>query len=252
MTSYVSKHAEFYASHPGYSQFQQELRTGGSRSIGLIMAEQSAHDFRDAAVPELVLALGLSIDCPFRWDVGDGWSPVVPARSGGITVCPPNTEIAYEIAGSHKILMLTVPVAQADRLIEEYAGRGVSTLDALTDQIFIGDTVSAWAMQSMWREASRGGPGASLAIDGHLHLLLGRLLQMAGVGSDAAEAALRSRSPCRLRDVRDALKEIYSAQDKREDGATAALDDLCKFSLFEPELPPGDFFGKSWIIRLTA
>jgi hypothetical protein len=73
-----------------------------------------------------------------------------------------------------------------------------------------------------------------------------------GLLGDAAEQALRTRTPCRLSDVRDALKQAYAQQNRREDGAVATLDDLCRFDLFRPDLAPDAFFSRSWIIRLTA
>ena len=73
-----------------------------------------------------------------------------------------------------------------------------------------------------------------------------------GLVGDAAEQALRTKTPCRLSDVRDALKAIYAAQGKPDDGATTTLADLCRFELFTPDLPPAEFFRRSWIIRLTA
>lgn len=73
-----------------------------------------------------------------------------------------------------------------------------------------------------------------------------------GLLGDAAEQALRTHSPCRLADVRDALRQTYAQQGRREDGAVTTLDDLCRFDLFRPEQPPEAFFRQSWIIRLTA
>jgi DNA sulfur modification protein DndE len=73
-----------------------------------------------------------------------------------------------------------------------------------------------------------------------------------GLLGDAAEQALRTHAPCRLSDVRDALKQAYAQQNRREDGAVAALDDLCRFDLFRPDLAPAEFFRRAWIIRLTA
>jgi DNA sulfur modification protein DndE len=69
---------------------------------------------------------------------------------------------------------------------------------------------------------------------------------------DALEQALRSHAPCRLSDVRDALQQVYAAQNAREDGAVNALVDLCRLPLFEPTLSPKEFFKRSWIITLRA
>jgi hypothetical protein len=73
-----------------------------------------------------------------------------------------------------------------------------------------------------------------------------------GLLGDAAEQALRTRTLCRLSDVRDALRQVYAQQGRREDGAVTTLDDLCRFDLFRPDLAPAEFFRRSWIIRLTA
>ncbi len=72
-----------------------------------------------------------------------------------------------------------------------------------------------------------------------------------GLLATAAEQALRDRQPCRLSDVRDALDAAYAAQGRNPDGASATMDDLCRFALFEPELAPADFFARSWIVRLA-
>lgn len=69
---------------------------------------------------------------------------------------------------------------------------------------------------------------------------------------DALEQALRTRTPCTLTDVRDALQQVYAAQNAREDGAVNTLVDLCRLPLFEPKMSPAEFFSRSWIISLRA
>ncbi len=69
---------------------------------------------------------------------------------------------------------------------------------------------------------------------------------------DALEQALRIHVPCRLRDVRDELRQVYAAQSAREDGAVNALVDLCRLPLFEPTLSPAEFFKRSWVITMRA
>lgn len=73
-----------------------------------------------------------------------------------------------------------------------------------------------------------------------------------GLLGDAAEKVLRVKVPCRLNDVRDALKGVYADSGRKEDGAITTLTDLCRFDLFTPDLSPVEFFNRSWIIRLTA
>ncbi|QGY03255.1 DUF1832 domain-containing protein [Methylobacterium mesophilicum SR1.6/6] len=67
---------------------------------------------------------------------------------------------------------------------------------------------------------------------------------------DAAQTALRTQHPCELHHIRDALQAVYAQKNMPEDGATSALEDICRFPLFSPTLSPAEFFSKSWIIRL--
>ena len=76
-------------------------------------------------------------------------------------------------------------------------------------------------------------------------------LQKAMLG-DAAESALRTQTPCTLVSLRDSLKGIYADRGRKEDGAISTLDDLCRLPFFRPEMSPGDFFSRSWIIRIPA
>jgi hypothetical protein len=69
--------------------------------------------------------------------------------------------------------------------------------------------------------------------------------------ADAAEQALRTRAPCRLADLRDALRSVYAERGRKDDGAISTLNDLCRLPLFSPEMDPKTFFSRSWIIRLT-
>ncbi|WP_246685065.1 DUF87 domain-containing protein [Methylobacterium sp. WL69] len=68
--------------------------------------------------------------------------------------------------------------------------------------------------------------------------------------TDAVETALRANEPCELYHVRDMLRQVYAQRNMTEDGASAALEDICRFPLFAPTLSPAEFFSQSWIIRL--
>ena len=67
---------------------------------------------------------------------------------------------------------------------------------------------------------------------------------------EAASRALRSENPCELHHIRDRLLEVYQEHEMKEDGATASMEEICRFPLFKPLLPPDAFFQKSWIIKL--
>jgi len=65
----------------------------------------------------------------------------------------------------------------------------------------------------------------------------------------AAERAL-AQSPCELRTVLEHLTEVYEERGMKDDGATSAMNELCRFALFKPEMDPASFFRQSWIINL--
>jgi DNA sulfur modification protein DndE len=67
---------------------------------------------------------------------------------------------------------------------------------------------------------------------------------------EAASIALRAGGRCELSDIRDALVGVYEDHEMKEDGAIAAIQEICRFPLFKPTLSPADFFQKSWIIKL--
>ena len=53
-----------------------------------------------------------------------------------------------------------------------------------------------------------------------------------------------------LSEVAHALRTEYEERGRGEDELTATLNELTEFDLFMPDGPPGDFFSRSWIIRL--
>ncbi len=65
-------------------------------------------------------------------------------------------------------------------------------------------------------------------------------------------AAFRSRVPCHLKDILAALRAVYAEKGLDEDGATATMDAICRFPLFEPTQRPAEFFGRSWVVSLPA
>lgn len=66
----------------------------------------------------------------------------------------------------------------------------------------------------------------------------------------AAEAAFAGTHPIKLSDIYDRLREIYATKRKKDDIVTATFKDMTSWDLFEPQLVPGEFFGRSWIVDL--
>lgn len=67
---------------------------------------------------------------------------------------------------------------------------------------------------------------------------------------EAASIALRTSDPCELKHIRDALGGVYEEHGLKEDGAIAAMQEICRFPLFQPTYSPAQFFQKSWIVKL--
>lgn len=67
---------------------------------------------------------------------------------------------------------------------------------------------------------------------------------------EAASRALMNEEICELQHIRERLFEVYQEHEMKEDGATASMEELCRFPLFQPKLSPAEFFQKSWIIKL--
>jgi DNA sulfur modification protein DndE len=76
--------------------------------------------------------------------------------------------------------------------------------------------------------------------------------KQSGAVFEAARRALRANSPCRLTDILAALRDVYAERSMTEDGAIAALDEICRFPLFEAAMRPAEFFRRSWVIALPA
>ena len=51
---------------------------------------------------------------------------------------------------------------------------------------------------------------------------------------EAATRALRRHRPCTLMHIRDSLEEVYSDREMKEDGASATMNEICRFPLFDP------------------
>ena len=81
--------------------------------------------------------------------------------------------------------------------------------------------------------------------------------RLSGIQSEALLAAilqvLRARDAkqsATIADVARALTAEYQRRSRKPDELTATLNELTQFTLFDPQMPPAQFFSRSWIIRL--
>ena len=65
---------------------------------------------------------------------------------------------------------------------------------------------------------------------------------------EAGVRALNGALPITIADVGESLHEVYTENRRKSDAVTATFNDLTSWTLFEPKLPPAEFFNQSWII----
>lgn len=103
-------YSEFYQ-RSGYGNFPQEHRgSKGRLEFRMILVEQGPHDFVDPALPETLIALPLSVerDCNWGWTMGE-YRHRQKAEAGRMLVIPAETESTWDVDGSRKILVLSIP-----------------------------------------------------------------------------------------------------------------------------------------------
>lgn len=172
--------AEFYR-NSDYAQFPQEHRTSGSIPIKFIQVTQTAHDFVDPAVPELLLEVSLKGDMPFRWDLGDGWTKEQRCRTGDMSLCPAETKIRYDCGGHHQVLIMSFPVGKVESLLDEETGLALNVFGSLHGKTIFRDEFIHSAALRMWSESLRQDRASSLMVDGLFQTLLAQLLRRANV-----------------------------------------------------------------------
>jgi hypothetical protein len=65
---------------------------------------------------------------------------------------------------------------------------------------------------------------------------------------EAAQRAFYDPLPITINNVSRALQTVYAENRRRPDAVTATFNDLTSWRLFEPRLPPAEFFAQSWVI----
>lgn len=171
--------AGFFRAHPGYQRFPQEHRRGGAYGLSCIRAKQSAHDFVDPAFPELSLQIALTADLPFRWHLGDGWIQPVRFCNGAMLLAPSHTEIRYECAGPHDVLIVNCPAQRVSTLVEEYGYSGAGALLPISMRPGFHDPLIRSGLLQIWEESGRHGEASALLIDGLWQVIVARLLCLA-------------------------------------------------------------------------
>ncbi len=176
--------ADHYRRHPGYSRFEQEHRGGGGYGLTFISSKQTAHDFTDPEVDELVVMLSLRSNMPFRWQIGDGWSDEHRFATGSMNVCPVATNIEYDCGGDHDVLLVACPRRRLEGLLYEYGQHSLEVFAPLHSQTVVHDGDVSSAILTMWRQSERNGDASAMMIDGLWQVIVARFLSRASVDVD--------------------------------------------------------------------
>jgi len=111
-------YSDFYKGS-GYRAFPQEHRhSKGLYRFNMICVDQGPHDFEDPEVPETILALPMSVDrrCTWRWSML-GKQHEETATPNRMVVVPSGVHSRWEIDGSRKIIILTIPDSTARNVL---------------------------------------------------------------------------------------------------------------------------------------
>ena len=177
----ASSLADFYRDPASpYAAFPQEHRSGGSMPIRFVRAEQQPFEATNPKVPEVQLIFVKKADMQFQWDVGDGLTEEIRAKSGDLALAPASTAISYRCFEEHEIINLYLEAAGLNALFEQHASGSLASLDALTNATLFRDEILRRTMMQMWVESARTGGTSDLLMDGLTQVLIARLLDKAG------------------------------------------------------------------------
>ncbi|MBS7538200.1 MULTISPECIES: AraC family transcriptional regulator [Xanthobacteraceae] len=195
-------YADFYR-ESSYQAFPQEHRRAqGLLAYNLIQVEQGPHNFVDPEVPETILALPLTVDrrCTWRWTMG-GKSSRESAEPGRLLAVPSGVESRWEIDGSRKILLLTVPDSTVRSVLGSSCPKRVSDVFWTLSRDTWVDPFVEVLLNRMWQCGAGGEAADRYLADGLLVSMLSQLLIRAGARlDDGAPVALPQ---WRLRRVRE-------------------------------------------------
>ena len=205
-----SPRVERYTDHyeTTYGDYVVGTRLAGNTGAVILRADQTAGDWSDPAVPELVIATVVAGRSRFDVDLGAGRLP--PARGVGDTiVVAPHVATSIQADGWHSILSMAVPYERLAML----AGADEPCLPPDGDfgrlhADWIRDRQITGLLTAIWNETIDQSPCGALFADGALLQLTSRLLRLHnGRDGSPVVAAHLGRGDRRLRRAVDYLDE---------------------------------------------
>ena len=164
--------SEFYQTSD-YQAFDQEHRSGGTFGLNALIVDKDPYQASDPGFDEWIFSYCWDDVRQSSLDVGDGAHVQTRSGRGTVTFIPPNVAVDVSCSCPVRLSLLALPSARAEALLE---GTGISPSNFGT---YLGKAVqvpgAGEIMSSLWTLSARGGPSASLLIDGRILQLLGLL-----------------------------------------------------------------------------
>ncbi|WP_227269541.1 helix-turn-helix domain-containing protein [Roseobacter weihaiensis] len=162
------------------SKFPRIHRSCGSDKIQLVKTERSANEVYFPAVPELVVGIVLDGDLPFRFDLGAGWSSASRLQKGDIRLCLPNTEAKYECGDDYSLLLVCLPQAMVDCVLQGAPQTDSNAFEPLHTQSAFRDNIVQELVMGLWFESEQSAVASDLMADGLALSLVAQLLKHVG------------------------------------------------------------------------
>jgi AraC family transcriptional regulator len=176
-SSPYDSHLAFY--QDTYGQHLVETHALGRIGSTMFVSEQSAGDWSDAPVPDLVITRLLTTPVPLTMDISAGRKWVKMER-GEFIIVPPGFATTFLIDGPHRIDFIAMPYRRLLHLAGGPEESGLPT-DGDFGQLhasFHADPQTIQIMDRLWRETRSGNPHGALGADGLILQLLGALLRL--------------------------------------------------------------------------
>jgi AraC family transcriptional regulator len=157
-----------------YSETLVEVSAPAALGATLIFARQGAGDFSDAAVPDLVIARGLSKECPATLDLGAGRFRAALPRNA-IVVTPPGTPTRVLLDRPNAAEFLAIPYAALRSICDHHDLPADGNFGA-AHRAQIECPKFTQAFDRAAREIRAGNPNGPMFIEGALMQLAALLL----------------------------------------------------------------------------
>jgi len=148
--------AAHYVQGP-YASFVAEARLPADAPISMLWVRQPAGSFPDPPTPDLVLQLVTKGKGSAYLDLGATRGRVATGP-GKLAIAPAGVGCAYDVSEPADVLILTLPFAQAQPVLDDLSGGTLADFAPVHRHDMPHDAVLASLMTRLWAEAANGSP----------------------------------------------------------------------------------------------